>query len=165
MGWIRSHFRKHRHRPPWGFCWRVGLEGMLVSMLAALALLPVVEDDPAEMFTWPLAAIFIVIVIVAPVLETLLCQALPVAIARRFTRRFAVQVIVALIPFAILHFFNGIASGICAGVIGGFYFAFTYVHWREHARWTAFWVTAVSHALHNGVAFVVLVAERIVAPM
>ena len=58
--------------------------------------------------------------------------------------------------FAGLHFLDGVAAGICAGMAGGFYFAFTFAHWREKSRWTAFWVTAVSHAFNNFVAFVLL---------
>ena len=91
-------------------------------------------------------------VVVAPVLETLLLQALPVWIARLCKAGSSGQVIVSVVPFTIVHAIEGIGTGIAAGLLGGFYLAFTYVHWRERSRWQAFWVTAVSHAIHNAIA-------------
>lgn len=99
---------------------------------------------------------FLVIVVLAPVFETLLFQALPIFIARKFKAPFTLQVVSSMVVFAAMHFFDGIAAGICAGTIGGFYFAFTFAHWREKSRWTAFWVTAIAHAFHNFAAFVLL---------
>ena len=98
-------------------------------------------------------------VVIAPILETLLFQALPVWIARLFGAGFATQVVVSVIPFCVVHALEGIATGLAAGLVGGFYFAFTYVHWRARSRWTAFWTTALSHAIHNGIAFVLLLAS------
>jgi hypothetical protein len=90
-------------------------------------------------------------VIVAPLLETLIFQAFPIWIARLCKARLSIQVVVSVVPFFLAHAIEGIGAGIAAGLIGGFYFAFTYVHWREYRRWTAFWITAVSHAIHNGI--------------
>ena len=99
---------------------------------------------------------FVVIVVLAPVFETLLFLALPIFIARKFKAPFALQVVSSMVVFAGMHFLDGIAAGICAGITGGFYFAFSYSHWREKSRWTAFWVTAVAHAFNNFFAFVLL---------
>ena len=101
------------------------------------------------------AALVFVGVIAAPLLETLALQALPVFIARLCKARLSYQILASLIPFTILHAVEGILVGLCAGLIGGFYFAFTYVHWREHSRWKAFWVTALSHAIHNALALTI----------
>jgi len=97
-------------------------------------------------------------VVVAPVLETLLLQALPVWIARLCKSGSSGQVIVSVVPFTISHAIEGIGTGIAAGLLGGFYFAFTYVHWRERSRWQAFWVTAVSHAIYNAIAISLMFA-------
>lgn len=157
MNWLIRHFQRYRQRSPWAFCWRIAIEGLAVSLLCALALSQLFPDLHREVLDWSAAAIFMVIVVLAPVFETLLLQALPIFIARKLKAPFAVQVLASAVVFAALHFLDGISAGICAGIVGGFYFAFTFAHWREKSRWTAFWVTALSHAIHNAAAFVMLV--------
>ena len=149
MKWIKEHFRRYRERPPWDFCWRIAIEGTIVALVVSFIIeifgLPEREID---MGLWPL---LFLCVVVAPIFETLVLQAFPVWIARLCKARFSIQVLSSVIPFAILHAMEGIQTGIAAGLIGGFYFAFTYVHWREKRRWTAFWVTAISHAIYNAI--------------
>ena len=55
-------------------------------------------------------------------------------------------------------FLEGLHVGIAAGIVGGFYFGFTYAHWRETSRWTPLWTTSLSHALHNGVVWALLIS-------
>lgn len=157
MNRLIRHFQRYRQRSPWAFCWRIALEGLAVSLLCALALSQLFPDLHREFPDWSTAKIFLIIVVLAPLYETLLLQALPIFIARKLKAPFALQVLSSMLLFAPLHFLDGIAAGICAGMIGGFYFAFTFAHWREKSRWTAFWVTALSHAIHNTVAFIILV--------
>ena len=157
MNRLIRHFQRYRKRSPWAFCWRIALEGLAVSLLCALALSQLFSDLHREFPDWSAAAIFMVIVVLAPVYETLLLQALPIFIARKFKAPFAVQVIASMVVFAVPHFTDGISAGICAGTIGGFYFAFTFAHWRDKSRWTAFWVTALAHSINNAAAFIMLV--------
>lgn len=105
---------------------------------------------------WSAAKIFLIVVVLAPVYETLLLQALPIFIARKFKAPFAYQIVASMAVFATLHIFEGILTAIAAGMVGGFYFAFTYAHWCQKSHWTAFWVTAVSHALSNAFALTLL---------
>lgn len=156
MGLLIRHFQRYRQRKPWAFCWRIAIEGLIVSLLCALALSYLFPDLHREVLDWSAAEIFLVIVVLAPVFETLLLQALPIFIARKLKAPFAVQVLASTVVFAALHFLEGISTGICAGMLGGFYFAFTYAHWRQKSRWTSFWVTAVSHAFNNAIAFTFL---------
>jgi hypothetical protein len=88
-------------------------------------------------------------VVIAPIFETLIFQAFPVWIARLCKARFSIQILASMIPFTIIHSIEGVQTGIAAGLVSGFYLAFTYTHWREYKRWSAFWITAVSHAIHN----------------
>ena len=82
MNWLRAHFRKHRQRRPWDFCWRVAVEGLVVSLIV-VAIPSILLDEPGRDFLdWPIHHTLIIIVILAPIFETLLLQALPVAIAR-----------------------------------------------------------------------------------
>ncbi len=150
MKWIREHFRRYRQRKPWDFCWRIAIEGTLVAL--AISFILEILDLPEREMPFGIGELIIVGVVIAPILETLLFQAFPVWIARLCKARFSIQVVSSVVPFFLVHAIEGIQTGIAAGLISGFYFAFTYVHWREKRRWTAFWVTTTSHAIHNAIA-------------
>ena len=150
MKWISEHFRRYRHRKPWDFCWRIAIEGTIVAL--AIAFILSICDLPDREIPFDFWTFLILGVVVAPILETLVFQAFPVWIARLCKARFSVQVVISVVPFFLAHAVEGIQTGIAAGLISGFYLAFTYVHWREKRRWTAFWVTAISHAIHNAIA-------------
>jgi hypothetical protein len=98
-------------------------------------------------------------VLIAPALETLLPQDIPISIARISRVTFWRQVVTSTIIVAIPHFFADVGTGLGAGLVGGFYSAFTYAHWRNRSRWTAFWTTTASHALHNAIVLAILVAS------
>jgi uncharacterized membrane protein YeaQ/YmgE (transglycosylase-associated protein family) len=152
MNWLIRHFERYKQRRPWDFCWKIALEGTLVSLLAA-AILALFISEPAREFTeWPMGSIFLVVVLIAPPLETLLAQALPIFVARKLKASFRVQVIVSTVIFTVCHIMEGFIATIAAGLVGGFYFGFTYAYWRQKSRWTGFWVTALSHAIHNAIA-------------
>ena len=154
---LYRHFEKHRRRRPWNFCWRVTLEGLLVSVVVLAVLSCVVNIEEREFLSWSVPAILFLLLVVAPVFETLLLQALPITLCRLFRGSFRAQILASLIPFMLLHMLEGIGVGIGAGLIGGFYLAFTYAHWAEKSLWTALWTTTVSHFLRNLVPTVVLV--------
>lgn len=136
--------------PPWEFCWKITLEGLLVSVpiLFVLLLLFGMPEALEESSTLRLEDLFSA-ALFAPIVETLLLQALPIGIVRLFKGSFKIQVIVSTIVFAAPHFLLDWATGIGAGVVGGFYSAFTYSYWRNISRGKAFWVTTASHGLHN----------------
>jgi hypothetical protein len=152
MNWLKEHFERYRQRSPWDFCWRIAVEGTVLSLVAAAILAFIIGEPEREFLQWPMGVIFLVVVLIAPPLETLLLQALPVFVARKLKASFRVQVIVSTVIFTACHIPEGFITTISAGLVGGFYFAFTYVHWRQKTRWTAFWVTALSHTIHNGIA-------------
>lgn len=149
MRWIRQHFRRYRERTPWDFCWRIAIEGTIVTLaVSCLVALLGMADRKIDL---SFEVLLIAGVLAAPILETLILQSFPAWIARLFKAGFSVQIVVSVVAFTIAHAVEGIQAGIAAGLVGGFYFAFTYVHWRERSRWQAFWITAVSHAIHNGI--------------
>jgi hypothetical protein len=152
MNWLRRHFERYRQRSAWDFCWRIALEGTLISLLSAILLTAIVEGDHRTIEDWPIGKLLLVVVLIAPIVETILTQAFPIFVVRKFGGSFKLQILISTVLFAAAHLTEGVATAVCAGVIGGFYFAFTYAHWREKSRWTSFWVTAISHAIHNGIA-------------
>lgn len=154
-GWLRRHFRRHEQRQPGAFLWRVTLEGFLVAGAVAMVtgLLGIEGRDikPAEFPILVISAIFI-----APLLETLLLQMLPVGVARSCGASRRGQMIAAIILFALPHFLISVGVGLAAGLIGGFYFAFSYTHWRRQSLAQAYWMTAAQHAIHNTAAMAIV---------
>jgi hypothetical protein len=146
-GWLVEHFRWYRRLSPWAFCWRITIEGLVIGIAFGIA--ASAFGAPDRDFKMSMEKLFIFAVFVAPVIETLLLQALPVFVVRLCRGGFTLQVLFATIAFAAAHLSEGVAAFIAAGMVGGFYFSFTYAHWRERSRWTAFWVTALGHSLHN----------------
>ncbi|MGD8206553.1 MAG: hypothetical protein PVH47_00585 [Thiohalocapsa sp.] len=148
---LRRHFEGYRRRSPWSFCWRISIESILVGLLAVAILFPFVPIERRALLDMPYYQLLLLAVGLAPVLETLLGQLLPVELVRLFKGGFRWQIATALVVFAAPHFAQGVAVGVGAGVIGGLYFAFTYAHWRERSLWTALWTTVVCHGIHNAV--------------
>lgn len=157
VGWLRRHFRRHEQRSPGGFLWRVTLEQCLVitvvGMLGALLEVRNRNIPRAELGEFLLTAVFL-----APVLETLLLQMLPIGIARVCGAGRGGQVAVSLVVFAVPHFLVSPLTGLTAGLVGGFYFAFTYTHWRRQSLARAFGMTFAQHTLYNAVVAVIVVA-------
>jgi len=152
MQFIKRHFERYYQRNAWDFCWRIGVESTVASFVVAI-LLSVLGAPERELPDWSTGTMFVFIVILAPVFETLIMQALPIYIARKLHASFRTQVIAATTVFTLCHLAEGIAAIIAAGIIGGFYFSFAYAHWRKQSRWQAFWVTGAAHAIHNSIAF------------
>lgn len=145
---VMARFGGFRRFSPWTFTWRITLEGLAATLAVALVLGLVFpswnRETPEDLAVFAIDAILI-----APILETLLFQTLPIALARKLRARFTLQLLASVIPFAAIHFLYGPNAGIAAGLIGGFYFAYTYARWRKRSLWTALWTTGVSHSLHN----------------
>jgi membrane protease YdiL (CAAX protease family) len=170
---VAAHFVAHRQRDRWSFFWRITLEGVLASLLAVAAASIVLAaassvmrmDSRTDLKRMSALQLIVVVCVVAPIVETLLLQTLPVAIMRACRQRFWIQVIASTGPFAALHFPASFTAGIGAGLAGGFYFAFTYVHWREKSLAHAIWMTAATHATRNTLAVALLLLAKHLAPL
>jgi hypothetical protein len=154
--WLLRHFDRYRERRPWSFCWRITIEGFLAAYVIVF-LLNFLFDFPEIDLELTASEFLFICVLIGPIVETFIFQALPIFVARICRAGFATQIIVSMGLFAMPHFSEGFDVGIGAGIIGGFYSAFTYAHWRQKSRWTALWTTTVSHSLHNGLAFAILI--------
>ena len=153
MRYMRSLFAsflwRYRHRTPWQFCWRVAVEGLIVSALVGVPLLifgASKRDVPESLGPYFIGAVFVV-----PWLETLVYQSAPIGLCRMLGLGTITQAIASIAAFTAVHLSLGLAPGISAGFVGGFYLAFTYIRWRRRTWWTAFWVTSLSHAIGNGI--------------
>jgi len=148
-----AHFERHRRRGAQAFFWWITAESMAVSAVLALGFRALISEPAPAWASSSRPSLFAQLVLLAPVVETLLFQILPVGLARWARAGFRGQLLAAWLPFACFHFFNGIVSGIAAGVGGGFYLGFAYAHWRERGFGTAVGLTMLSHAVHNAFVF------------
>jgi hypothetical protein len=165
-GSITRHFRWLRRLPLWAYLPIVVVEINAFNLLFSWAF-GLLTGDPTGLAArddLPKAAgeLFLSIVIWAPILETLLCQALPIemmrAAERRYRSRLREPIIVSMVFFTIGHFGADIATIVVGGIVGGFYLAFTYAHWRSRSVAIALLATAICHAAWNLVPFLGLLA-------
>ncbi len=98
-------------------------------------LYPFTAHEPRDFQELPEDQAIVLILLLAPIFETLFFQTILIGLARLFRRSFRSQVLVSAIPFALIHFPEGVAVGVGAGVIGGLYLAYTYAHWARKSFW------------------------------
>ena len=159
MNLIARHFRRYTERKPWDFCWKIGVESTVASFISAILLMLVIGVTGRDFLDMPLPDVFILLILAAPPVETLVFQAFPIFIVRILKGSMRTQILVSTLLFSAAHFPEGINTGVSAGVVGGLYFAFAYAHWRKKSRWKSFWITTVCHVIHNGICFVLLVVS------
>ncbi len=150
---LRRHFRRHCQRSPLQFSLGMGLESLAVALPLLLFLVGMGMESRTDLDELDAVGFFLVGVLAAPSLETLLFQLIPIACMRWLRVPFAWQIGISTFLFCVAHWPASAISGICAGLIGGFYLAFGYAHWATKSHWTAFWTTAVQHAIYNGMLF------------
>ncbi len=155
---LKKHFEKYLERTPWAFCWRIGFESLVVSFLFAIVLVFVFGPGKRASLNLPVSVVFLLLLVIGPPLETLVFQAFPIFVTRSLKGSLRAQIIASAVLFSAAHFPEGVATGISAGLVGGLYFGFAYAHWRTKSRWHPFWITTVCHVIHNGIAFVLLLA-------
>jgi hypothetical protein len=136
-------------------CWRLTLEGLVLSLGLAV-LLEVMGDQERTDLSLTMVEFAVVALLVAPVVETLLFQALPISVLRRLRAPLWLQVALSTVLFASLHLTSGIATALAAGAIGGFYLAWGYAHTARKSFWPALWTTSVQHFLRNTALFLIM---------
>jgi hypothetical protein len=150
--WFFRPVSLNRSRGLRQFVFRILVQQFAVKVLVAVvivAFLPEAEiADRTTILREPVLAA-IILVVIAPIAETFLLQTATIETCRALRGRRPLQFAVGSVPFAALHFIGGVASGIAAGVVGGAFFAHTYLECRQRSWWTATWVTAVTHGIHN----------------
>ena len=156
VGWL-----EHRYDglAPWSFCWRIALEQTAVTIVLFLLIAPfenrmvpvkrnrgskVKDKSSVKLLTFKPTAVF-----VAPVEETLTCQALIIVPLRAFDADIGTQTAVSALLFFLAHFPYSSAGNILASAPGGVYLGYAFAHWLPISFWTALWVTALAHALYN----------------
>jgi hypothetical protein len=110
----------------------------------------------AELYTRPEGFIIFYAIVIAPLLETLEGQVLPIELARRLRASSAICVLLSGIVFGVGHYLNGgLAHGITA-FFTGLILGYGYVALRSHGLWPAYVASSTAHAMHNTLAIVAI---------
>lgn len=106
-----------------------------------------------EMPQLPPKILAMMVIIVAPILETIALQMIPLEAMRLLKVRPSFQLAIGTTLFFVPHAAENIVVGLTAGLVGGFYLSFIYMYGRMRSWWTAMWMTAGAHAINNLLAF------------
>lgn len=157
MNFLKNHFQNYQKLSPFRFCLLITFESVLLSFIFG-SVIELLSGVPIRSFvSLPVERLFILLVILAPLIETLMFQTIPISIIKWFKLSFSFQIIISFLLFSIAHFLVGWQVGISAGIIAGFYLAFTYAHWINKSHLTAFWTTALSHSIRNFISFILII--------
>ncbi len=181
-GWMVEWFQgRYAEYSPWPFCLLISLEGIAASVpfwfLANFAVVFIGErpkpkrgkkpkkdrkeenktdekpkSDQKEEIEFTHDNVFYSPMVFAPIGETLFYQALPIALLSAAGFSAGTQFIVSAALFAWAHYVDHVGKGVGAGIPGGVYLGYPFVRWFPDSLWRAFWITAVSHSLHNLIA-------------
>lgn len=92
------------------------------------------------------------VIVVAPVFETLLMQLLPFKLLTRVGVRSRWVLYFAMVgAFSVAHLANGPAQAAGVGLIGGAVLAFAFLRWADVSLSKAFAATLCCHASYNGI--------------
>ncbi|MFZ6874173.1 CPBP family intramembrane glutamic endopeptidase [Undibacterium sp. Di27W] len=92
--------------------------------------------------------IFYYVVILGPIIETLLFQALPFSIARLLKLNIWFTLLLMTSPFALLHYPNGLI-GIVNAFLGGLIYSTSFIVWEKNSYKVALCIVMAIHGLHN----------------
>ncbi len=153
---IRDHYQKLFARSGWSFAWWVWAEAQVLSYAVGCLLFQLFSmSRRSDLDGLAPFSVFLWINVMGPLLETLMCQMLPIELARFAKASRTWQLLCSVGFFALTHFlYVGIPTGITAGLICGYYFAFAYIRNREISVVRAFLTTAAIHSGINLITFV-----------
>lgn len=139
---------------------RFAIAVFLLSLLGPIIAgqLPVSEGvDPSHASRLSKVGFGFVAIFFAPVIETLLFQALPAMVGRRFALSNAFLFGIVVVPFSLLHLIPAaLLPSSINGFVGGLSLGLCYIVCMSRSHFHAFSVTAAVHALHNATVFFLL---------
>lgn len=142
----------------WKYVLRTGLISLVPSLIIVLilGLTGVVTEDTGPGFKGSALGLFIGLVIVSPLLETLLMGG-GLWILSFITKRQVLLVVISAFFWAGVHSLIAPAWGL--GVIWPFFvFSCSYLNWRRRSWWRAILVTSCVHAFQNILPSIAVIA-------
>jgi hypothetical protein len=130
---------------------QMGLVSLIPSIifLFLLSATGIINESTAPDFTGPPVMLYISMVLIGPVIETLIMSFSIWCLAFITSKKYILALLNAGV-WAILHSLLAPARGL--GVFWPFFgFSCAYLAWREKGWWRAIWVTACIHAFQNAI--------------
>lgn len=98
--------------------------------------------------------VFITAVLLAPPIETVLGQWIPIFVLSRFTKKIFHLILWSSFWFALWHIYAGWESVLIVW-FPGMIFSLCFIALQEHSFWRAYCMTTLVHAIHNMFSLVV----------
>lgn len=98
--------------------------------------------------------VILMAVIVAPPLETIIGQWIPIVIVSLFTKNLTYKLTIPAAFFGLMHIYAGWASVLII-FFPGLVFTLCFISQQERSLWRAYWSTSVLHAVHNLISLLV----------
>lgn len=130
------------------------LQITVIVMLGLIIGWDSIGNSAIEELPWP--AMVFTALFLAPLLETLLAQTVPILITSRFTSDVRVIVGISALIFSALHLGNSPIYPLFV-LLSGIVYAYGYLHLLRTNR-SGYWPIAWAHAIHNGWAVLWIVA-------
>jgi membrane protease YdiL (CAAX protease family) len=146
------------HTPPWA---AASLAAASTLGLLSLPFMPSQwrwQSTGIRLLEQPFANAFFAAAVIAPLIETLLCQAVPIEILRRVTSRGWVAVLLSALFFGSLHTIRGGPHQAVAAFGSGLVFALLYLRARRLGPLHGYAAVVTAHAIHNGVVLLLVTA-------
>ncbi len=135
---------------------------LLGRIVLALILSPALCLLPKEQLITPVLDIpWQIPLLVAPIVETLMFQWVPIWLAESLRQTVPIQIAVSTALFSLMHYSSGIL-GVLAAVASGLAFAYAWVQWRKKGLWWAIAATALTHFWVNAAAYAVIALRQAV---
>jgi hypothetical protein len=162
IGNINKEWRRLADLSPWRFVRAI----WIIDLISMVPIFPVVwlldkhyhffhSDVPGASLIemWGPLKLAVIVVVVAPWIETFIGQGFPSLLTRLLRLPPAVFLVFSTMWFAFLHGLGFPRPDFWVMVFGhaiaAFLLAFTYLHGRKHSRWRAIWMTASVHMAAN----------------
>lgn len=132
-----------------------GLIGVIAGLLFELFGIDQLPQTTTELTAQQgLVMLIVAALIIAPPLETLIGQWLPIALVGIFSRSPLKKVVGSALFFSAQHLYAGF-FGLITTFPLAVVLAWSFVLHRRHSRWRACWVTTAIHFWHNAIAILV----------
>ena len=126
----------------------------LAHLLAILILSPILllmpEEIPAQGFTdWSFALIFVTLILIAPIVETLLFQMLVISICTKWWLKLKdwIAILISAALFGAGHYSSW--QAILVTFTSGLIFAYSFVVYRDKKTFSPFLMVMIIHAIFN----------------
>jgi uncharacterized protein len=153
---ILLHYYQFYHKEPMQIILHFLFENVLVALSLGYCILfffPKYSKSPFQDI--PILILIINAIIVAPFIETLVFQVIPVSITIKNKKSVVIQLLSSMCPFSIVHLVQYGLIGLVSGVIGGYYLSLSYIIWRKRNNKYAFLLTTLTHSLYNLIILII----------